>query len=196
MTYNKSVPCPPGVVTIVNPFPEIDMVINRGAFLSGSFDEVAEEITRVREACGNAHLKIILETGELETLENIRVASDLAIQAAAKAGPIQDGEVFIKTSTGKVSPAATMPVTLVMLDAIREYYDKTGIRIGMKPAGGIRTAKQALHYLVMVKETLGNAWLNKSLFRFGASSLTNDVLRQLVRQQTGRYTASYDFSEA
>ena len=172
------------------------MVINRGAFLSGSFDEVAEEITRVREACGNAHLKIILETGELETLENIRVASDLAIQAAAKAGPIQDGEVFIKTSTGKVSPAATMPVTLVMLDAIREYYDKTGIRIGMKPAGGIRTAKQALHYLVMVKETLGNAWLNKSLFRFGASSLTNDVLRQLVRQQTGRYTASYDFSEA
>ena len=175
---------------------EIDMVINRGAFLSGSFDEVAEEITRVREACGNAHLKIILETGELETLENIRVASDLAIQAAAKAGPIQDGEVFIKTSTGKVSPAATMPVTLVMLDAIREYYDKTGIRIGMKPAGGIRTAKQALHYLVMVKETLGNAWLNKSLFRFGASSLTNDVLRQLVRQQTGRYTASYDFSEA
>jgi len=175
---------------------EIDMVINRGAFLSGSFDEVAEEITRVREACGNAHLKIILETGELETLENIRVASDLAILAAAKAGPIQDGEVFIKTSTGKVSPAATMPVTLVMLDAIREYYDKTGIRIGMKPAGGIRTAKQALHYLVMVKETLGNAWLNKSLFRFGASSLTNDVLRQLVRQQTGRYTASYDFSEA
>ena len=175
---------------------EIDMVINRGAFLSGSFEEVSNEITRVREACGKAHLKIILETGELETLENVRSASDLAIKAAALAGPIQDGEVFIKTSTGKVSPAATMPVTLVMLDVIREYFDETGIRIGMKPAGGIRTAKQALHYLVMVKETLGNEWLHKSLFRFGASSLTNDVLRQLVRQQTGQYTASYDFSEA
>lgn len=175
---------------------EIDMVINRGAFLSGSFDEVANEITRVREACGRAHLKIILETGELETLENVRAASELAIRAAALAGPIQDGEVFIKTSTGKISPAATMPVTLVMLDVIREYFEETGIRIGMKPAGGIRTAKQALHYLVMVKETLGNAWLHKSLFRFGASSLTNDVLRQLVRQQTGQYTASYDFSEA
>lgn len=175
---------------------EIDMVVNRGAFLAGDFDVFAEEITRVREACGTAHLKIILETGELETLENVRIASDLAIQAAAEAGPIQDGEVFIKTSTGKVSPAATMPVTLVMLDAIREYFEETGIRIGMKPAGGIRTAKQALHYLVMVKETLGSAWLHASLFRFGASSLTNDVLRQLVRHQTGRYTASYDFSEA
>ncbi len=175
---------------------EIDMVVNRGAFLAGALDVFAEEITRVREACGTAHLKIILETGELETLENVRVASNLAIQAAAEAGPIHDGEVFIKTSTGKVSPAATMPVTLVMLEAIREYFDETGIRIGMKPAGGIRTAKQALHYLVMVKETLGPAWLHKSLFRFGASSLTNDVLRQLVRQQTGRYTASYDFSEA
>jgi len=175
---------------------EIDMVINRGAFLSGSFDEVANEIICFREACGKAHLKIILETGELETLENVRAASELAIRAAALAGPIQDGEVFIKTSTGKISPAATMPVTLVMLDVIAEYFEETGIRIGMKPAGGIRTAKQALHYLVMVKETLGNAWLHKSLFRFGASSLTNDVLRQLVRQQTGQYTASYDFSEA
>jgi deoxyribose-phosphate aldolase len=175
---------------------EIDMVINRGAFLSGCFEEVADEITQVRRACGSAHLKIILETGELETLENVRFASELAIQAAANAGPIHDGEVFIKTSTGKISPAATMPVTLVMLEAIREYYEATGVRIGMKPAGGIKTAKQALHYLVMVKETLGEQWLTKSLFRFGASSVTNDLLRQLVRQHTGRYTASYDFSEA
>ena len=175
---------------------EIDMVINRGAFLSGHYDEVAEEIKQVRIACGEAHLKIILETGELETLENVRSASDLVIEAAASAGPIADGEVFIKTSTGKVSPAATMPVTLVMLDAIQSYFDKTGVRIGMKPAGGIRTAKQSLHYLVMVKETLGDDWLTPSLFRFGASSLANDVLRQLVRQHTGRYTANFDFSEA
>jgi deoxyribose-phosphate aldolase len=175
---------------------EIDMVINRGAFLSGHYDEVAEEIKQVRLACGGAHLKIILETGELETLENVRAASDLAIEAAASAGPIADGEVFIKTSTGKVNPAATMPVTLVMLEAIQAYFDKTGVRIGMKPAGGIRSAKQSLHYLVMVKETLGNDWLTPKLFRFGASSLTNDILRQLVRQHTGRYTATYDFSEA
>ena len=175
---------------------EIDMVINRGAFLSGHYEEVVEEIKQVRLACGEAHLKIILETGELETLENVRAASDLAIEAAASAGPIADGEVFIKTSTGKVNPAATMPVTLVMLDAIQSYFDKTGIRIGMKPAGGIRSAKQSLHYLVMVKETLGNDWLTPKLFRFGASSLTNDVLRQLVRQHIGRYTATYDFSEA
>ncbi|MDP7008128.1 MAG: deoxyribose-phosphate aldolase [Phycisphaerales bacterium] len=175
---------------------EIDMVINRGAFLSGHYDEVAEEIKQVRIACGDAHLKIILETGELETLENVRAASDLAIEAAAEAGPISDGEVFIKTSTGKVSPAATMPVTLVMLDAIQSFYSKTGIRIGMKPAGGIRTAKQSIHYLVMLKETLGDEWLTPSLFRFGASSLANDVLRQLVRQYTGTYTATYDFSEA
>ncbi len=175
---------------------EIDMVINRGAFLSGDFGEVSDEISRVRGVCGTAHLKIILETGELETLENIRIASELSIRAAANAGPIKDGEVFIKTSTGKISPAATMPVTLVMLEVIRDYYEETGIRIGMKPAGGIKTAKQALHYLVMVKETLGNDWLTKSLFRFGASSLTNDVLRQLVRQHTGRYAATYDFSEA
>jgi len=175
---------------------EIDMVINRGAFLSGHYGEVAEEIKQVRIACGDAHLKIILETGELETLENVRAASDLVIEAAASAGPIADGEVFIKTSTGKVSPAATMPVTLVMLDAIQSYFDKTGVRIGMKPAGGIRTAKQSLHYLVMVKETLGTDWLTPTLFRFGASSLANDVLRQLVRQHTGRYPANYDFSEA
>jgi deoxyribose-phosphate aldolase len=175
---------------------EIDMVINRGAFLSGNFDEVADEITQVRVACERAHLKIILETGELETLENVRAASDLAIQAAASVGSISEGEVFIKTSTGKISPAATMPVTLVMLEAIRDYYEETGVRIGMKPAGGIRTAKQALHYLVMLKETLGNEWLTPNLFRFGASSLANDVLRQLIKQHTGRYSATYDFSEA
>ena len=175
---------------------EIDMVINRGAFLSGDLDKVADEITSVRLACGNAHLKIILETGELETLENVRLASDLAIRAAASAGSISDGEVFIKTSTGKVSPAATMPVTLVMLESIREYYEETGVRVGMKPAGGIRFAKQALHYLVMVKETLGEDWLTPQLFRFGASSLANDVLRQIVRQHTGCYAATYDFSEA
>ena len=175
---------------------EIDMVINRGAFLSGCLDEVADEITSVRLACGSAHLKIILETGELETLENIRLASDLAIRAAALAGPVTDGDVFIKTSTGKISPAATMPATLVMLESIREYYEETGVRIGMKPAGGIRFAKQALHYLVMVKETLGNEWLTPQLFRFGASSLVNDVLRQIIRQETGCYTAAYDFSEA
>ena len=175
---------------------EIDMVMNRGAFLSGCYEEVADEIASVRDACSGVHLKIILETGELETLENIRAASELAIEAAASAGEIADGEIFIKTSTGKVSPAATMPVTLVMLEAIRDYYEETGVRIGMKPAGGIRTAKQSLHYLVMVKETLGSAWLSPHLFRFGASSLTNDVLRQLIRLQTGRYAATYDFSEA
>jgi deoxyribose-phosphate aldolase len=172
---------------------EIDMVINRGAFLAGRFDEVADEIRAIREACGGAHLKIILETGELETLDNVRHASDLAIAAAA---PESDGEVFIKTSTGKVSPAATMPVTLVMLEAIRDHYLKTGVRIGMKPAGGIRSAKSALHYLVMVKETLGEPWLTPQLFRFGASSLANDLLRQIVKQLTGKYTANYDFSEA
>jgi len=175
---------------------EIDMVINRGAFLSGDLDKVADEITSIRYACGTAHLKIILETGELETLENVRLASDLAIRAAASAGSISDGEVLIKTSTGKISPAATMSVTLVMLESIREYFEETGIRIGMKPAGGIRFAKQALHYLVMVKETLGEDWLSPHLFRFGASSLANDVLRQIVRQQTGCYPATYDFSEA
>ena len=173
------------------------MVINRGGFLSGCFEEVADEIARVRVACGAPHLKIILETGELETLENVRAASNLAIRAAASTGPIEDGEVFIKTSTGKVSPAATMPVTLVMLEAIRDYYEETGVRIGMKPAGGIKTAKQALHYLVMVKETLRRrTGLPPRLFRFGASSLTNDVLRQLMKQDTGSYCAAYDFSEA
>ena len=175
---------------------EIDMVINRGAFLAGRHDEVAEEIRQIKRACGGAHLKIILETGELETYDNIRRASDLAIGAAASTGDIKDGEVFIKTSTGKVQPAATMPATLVMLEAIRDHYLAAGVRIGMKPAGGIKSAKQALHYLVMVKETVGDEWLTPNLFRFGASSLANDLLRQIVKQLTGRYTAAYDFSEA
>ncbi|MBM4111757.1 MAG: deoxyribose-phosphate aldolase [Phycisphaerae bacterium] len=175
---------------------EIDMVINRGAFLSGKYGVVADEIRRTREACGAAHLKIILETGELETLDLVRRASDLAIHAAALAGPVRDGEVFIKTSTGKVTPAATMPVTLVMLEAIRDHFLRHGVRIGMKPAGGIRAAKQALHYLVMVKETLGEAWLTPDLFRFGASALANDLLRQIVRLERGVYMAGTDFSEA
>jgi deoxyribose-phosphate aldolase len=166
---------------------EIDMVISRGAFLAGRYDEVTDEIVRVKEACGAAHLKVILETGELETYDNIRRASDLAIDAGAD---------FIKTSTGKVQPAATLPVTLVMLEAIRDRWLRTGRVVGMKPAGGIRAAKQALHYLVMVKETLGDAWLTPDRFRLGASTLANDILRQAVRLKTGRYMAGYDFSEA
>lgn len=201
---------------------EIDMVINRGAFLSGRCVEVAEEIREVAAVCDRAarpvHLKVILETGELETLDNVRRASDIAIAC------IRDGD-FIKTSTGKVQPAATMPATLVMLEAIRDEWLASGRRIGMKPAGGIRTAKQALHYLVMVWETLGGmaegrgevakwhgggvgdavagpkretgcAWLSPDLFRFGASTLVNDLLRQIVKERTGRYAAGYDFSEA
>lgn len=172
---------------------EIDMVINRGAFLAGDYDVVAEEIRAIKAACGFAHLKIILETGELETYDNIRRASDLAIETS---GAMSDGEVFIKTSTGKVQPAATLPVTLVMLEAIRDHFHATGVRVGMKPAGGIRTAKQALHYLVMVKETLGDEWLSPALFRFGASSLANDILRQIMKESTGHYMAWHDFSEA
>ena len=175
---------------------EIDMVINRGAFLAGRNSEVADEIRDVRAAVHPAHLKIILETGELGNYDAIRRASDLAIEAAASVGPIRDGEVFIKTSTGKISPAATMPAVLVMLEAIRDHYFATGVRIGMKPAGGIRRAKAALHQLVMVKETLGDSWLTPKLFRFGASSLTNDLLRQLVRQERDRYMADHDFSDA
>ena len=175
---------------------EIDMVINRGAFLAGRTMEVAEEIRQVWQACDGAHLKIILETGELETYDNVRRASDLAIEAIAGASVLQDGDIFIKTSTGKISPAATMPVSLVMLEAIRDHFLSTGVRVGMKPAGGIKTAKQALHYLVMVKETLGTDWLTPRLFRFGASSLTNDLLRQLLKGLTGHYMAMHDFSEA
>ena len=169
---------------------EIDMVISRGLFLAGRLDEVSDEIRQIKRACGTAHLKVILETGELETYDYVRRASDLAIHSGL------ENLDFIKTSTGKVSPAATMPVTLVMLEAIRDHFLATGVRIGMKPAGGIRTAKEALHYLVMVKETLGDDWLTPQLFRFGASSLTNDILRQLAKERTGHYAAPYDFPEA
>jgi len=178
---------------------EIDMVISRGAFLAGKEQVVADEIRAVRAACGGAHLKIILETGELETLDNVRRASDLAIDAASSVPglpPPRDGELFIKTSTGKVTPAATMPVTLVMLEAIRDHFRATGIRVGMKPAGGIRAAKAALHYLVMVKETLGEEWLSPDLFRFGASTLLNDLLRQIRWVHSGRYAAASDLTEA
>ena len=178
---------------------EIDMVISRGAFLSGRSDEVTREIRETKTACGKAHLKIILETGELETLDNVRRASDLAIDAVSSipgADALSDGEVFIKTSTGKVAPAATMPVTLVMLEAIRDAWFRNGVRVGMKPAGGIRTAKQALHYLVMVKETLDENWLSPHLFRFGASSLLDDLVRQYIKQHGGRYVAAHDVPKA
>ncbi len=164
---------------------EIDMVIDRGVFLAGHHDRTFDEIAATKEACGAAHLKVILETGELQTYDNVRIASDLAMRAGAD---------FIKTSTGKISPAATMPVTLVMLEAIRDYFYATGIRIGMKPAGGIRTAKQALAYLVMVKETLGDDWLTPDLFRFGASTLANDVLMQIVKTVDGNYQSADYFS--
>jgi deoxyribose-phosphate aldolase len=164
---------------------EIDMVINRGVFLAGEYDRVSDEIAATKQACGEAHLKVILETGELQTYDNVRRASDIAMRAGAD---------FIKTSTGKVSPAATMPVTLVMLEAIRDYFYETGVRIGMKPAGGIRNAKQALHYLVMVKETLGDDWLTADLFRFGASTLVNDVLMQIVKTVDGNYQSADYFS--
>jgi deoxyribose-phosphate aldolase len=164
---------------------EIDMVINRARFLTGEYERIFDEIAATREACGAAHLKVILETGELQTYDNVRLASEIAMRAGAD---------FIKTSTGKISPAATMPVTLVMLEAIRDYFYETGIRIGMKPAGGIRTAKEALAYLVMAKETLGDDWLNSALFRFGASTLLNDVLMQLVRVADGNYQSADYFS--
>jgi deoxyribose-phosphate aldolase len=164
---------------------EIDMVIDRGAFLAGEYGKVSDEIAAVKEACGPAHLKVILETGELVTYDNVRVASQLAMEAGAD---------FIKTSTGKVQPAATMPVTLVMLEAIRDYFFQTGVRIGMKPAGGIRTAKQSLAYLVMVKETLGDDWLTPDLFRIGASTLLNDVLMQVAKTVDGQYQSADYFS--
>jgi deoxyribose-phosphate aldolase len=164
---------------------EIDMVIDRGKFLAGDYDRVSDEIAATKEACGAAHLKVILETGELQTYDNVRLASEIAMRA---------GTDFIKTSTGKISPAATMPVTLVMLEAIRDYFYETGIRIGMKPAGGIRTAKQALAYLVMLKETLGDDWLTADLFRFGASTLVNDVLMQIVKTVDGNYQGPDYFS--
>lgn len=164
---------------------EVDMVISRGKFHAGEYNFVFDEIAAIKEACGEARLKVILETGELGTLDKVRRASDIAMQAGAD---------FIKTSTGKIQPAATMPVTLVMLEAIRDFYYKTGKMIGMKPAGGISKSKLALHYLVMVKEVLGEDWLNNEWFRFGASSLTNDVLMQLVKEKTGLYQSANYFS--
>ncbi len=185
---------------------EIDMVISRGAFLSGRYDEVACEIREFKQVCNassslggkkHVHLKVILETGELETYDNVRRASDLAIEALlADGGEGPAGTGFIKTSTGKVVPAATMPVTLVMLEAIRDCYLATGKMVGMKPAGGIRTSKESLHYLVMVKETLGDKWLHPDWFRFGASTLVNDLLRQIAWLESGKYSARYDFSES
>lgn len=165
---------------------EIDMVISRGAFLQGDYHFVFDEIAAVKEACGDAHLKVILETGELGTLDHVRRASVLAMHAGAD---------FIKTSTGKIQPAATMPVTFVMLKAIKDFYQETGRMIGMKPAGGISAAKLAVHYLVMLRETLGNAWMTPEWFRFGASSLANDVLMQLQKQATGVYQSADYFSK-
>lgn len=165
---------------------EIDMVIDRGAFLSGDYLKVFEEIQAVREACGESHLKVILETGELGTLDNVRRASAIAMSA---------GTHFIKTSTGKISPAATLPVTLVMLEAIRDHHAATGEMIGMKPAGGIRTAKDSIRYLVLLSETLGAQWMTNEWFRFGASSLLNDVLMQIRWLETGRYQSPDYFTK-
>ena len=165
---------------------EIDMVISRGPFLQGDYRKVFDEIAQCKEACGKAHLKVILETGELATYDAVRYASDLAMNAGAD---------FIKTSTGKVSPAATLPVTLVMLQAIADYHEETGRMVGMKPAGGISNAKLALQYLVMVREVLGQEWLTSEWFRFGASSLTNELLMQIRKQETGSYQSSKNFSK-
>jgi deoxyribose-phosphate aldolase len=158
---------------------EIDMVINRGAFLAGNYLRVFDEIVAVKQACGPAHLKVILETGELVTYDNVRRASWLAMLAGAD---------FIKTSTGKVTPAATLPVTLVMVEAVRDFREATGRQVGVKPAGGIRTSKDAIKYLVMVNETAGDDWLSPDWFRFGASTLLNDLLMQRTRMATGRYS--------
>jgi deoxyribose-phosphate aldolase len=168
---------------------EVDMVIDRGAFLAGDYQLVFDEIAAVREvvegsaalsgSAGHAHLKVILETGELVTLDNVRRASWLAMLAGAD---------FIKTSTGKITPAATLPVTLVMLEAVRDFRDAHGRQVGVKPAGGIRTAKDAIRYLVLVNETAGEDWLDPRWFRFGASSLLNDLLMQRTKQATGRYS--------
>ncbi|WP_460850064.1 deoxyribose-phosphate aldolase [Nocardioides ultimimeridianus] len=158
---------------------EIDMVIDRGAFLSGRYQQVYDEIVATKQACGEAHLKVIFETGELQTLDNVRRASWLAMLAGAD---------FIKTSTGKVQPAATLPVTLVMLEAVRDFREATGTQIGVKPAGGIRTTKDAIKYLVMVNEVAGADWLTPDWFRFGASTLLNDLLMQRTKLATGRYS--------
>jgi deoxyribose-phosphate aldolase len=165
---------------------EIDMVINRGAFLSGRYREVFDEIAATRDACGSARLKVILETGELGSYDNVRRASVLAMAAGAD---------FIKTSTGKVQPAATLPVALVMLEAIRDFHQRTGQMVGFKAAGGIRTAKQAIQYLVVAAETLGPDWLTPEWLRIGASSLLNDCLMQLAKQRTGRYQSEDYFTK-
>jgi deoxyribose-phosphate aldolase len=157
---------------------EIDMVIDRGAFLSGRYAKVYDEVVRVKEACGDVHLKVILETGELGTYDNVRRATLLAIAGGAD---------FVKTSTGKINPAATLPVALCMLEAVRDVHEETGRRIGFKAAGGIRQAKQAIQHLVLVHETLGPDWLTPDLYRLGASSLLNDILMQLRKQKTGTY---------
>jgi len=164
---------------------EIDMVIDRNAFLAGDYQTVFEEIVAVKEASGPAHLKVILETGELETYDNVRRASVLAMAAGAD---------FIKTSTGKVTPAATLPVTLVMMEAVRDFERQTGREVGIKPAGGIRAAKEAVQYLVVLYETLGPRWMRPERFRFGASSLLNDVLMQIEKERTGRYQDPDDFT--
>ena len=161
------------------------MVIDRSAFLTGDYRTVFDEIVDVKESCGDAHLKVILVTGELETYDNVRRASYLSMLA---------GGDFIKTSTGKIQPAATLPVTLVMLEAIRDFHRQTGREIGMKPAGGIRVAKEAIQYLVVLYETLGPRWMSPDWFRFGASSLLNDVLMQIRKQKTGRYQSSDYFT--
>lgn len=170
---------------VANGADEVDMVISRGKFLMGEYNFVFDEIAAVKEACGSARLKVILETGELGSYDKVRRASDIAMYAGAD---------FIKTSTGKISPAATMPVTLVMLEAIRDFYYETGKMIAMKPAGGISKSKLALHYLVMLKEVLGEAWMNNEWFRFGASSLANDLLMQIVKEKTGVYQSKDYFS--
>ena len=172
-------------LAVENGADEIDMVIDRGTFLAGDYQTVFEEIVAVKEASGAAHLKVILETGELETYDNVRRASFLAMLAGAD---------FIKTSTGKVTPAATLPVTLVMLEAIRDFERQTGREIGMKPAGGIRTSKEAIQYLVVLYETLGPRWMRPDRFRFGASTLLNDVLMQIEKERTGRYQEPDDFT--
>jgi len=164
---------------------EVDMVISRGKFLQGEYNFVFDEISAVKEASSKAHLKVILETGELGTYDQIRKASDIAMHAGAD---------FIKTSTGKISPASTPQVTLVMLEAIRDFYYLTNKVIGMKPAGGIRNAKQAIQYLVILRETLGETWLTNKYFRFGASSLANDILMQIIKQETGVYQSANYFS--
>lgn len=175
-------------IAVDNGAHEVDMVISRGKFHSGEYNFVFDEIAMIKEACGkNVRLKVILETGEIGTLDKVRQASDIAMHAGAD---------FIKTSTGKIKPAATLQVTLVMLEAIRDYYYNTGIMIGMKPAGGISNSKLALQYLLMVKETLGGKWLTNEYFRFGASSLANDVLLQIAKQKSGIYQSNDYFSKA